>query len=134
MATYDLTGTVKLVMDQQTFDSGFTKREFVVTVEDDRFPQDIKFECLRDKCSLLDGVQPGQNVTVTFDLQGREYNDRYFVNLSAWRIASADAQPESMPPQGAQIEGAPVNAAPPLDQVEEPSFEEDGEETDAMPF
>jgi len=132
MPTYDLTGTVKLIMDQQTFDSGFTKREFVVTVEDERFPQDIKFECVRDKCSLLDGIEPGQNVTVTFDLRGNEYKDRYYVNLTAWRIeAAAAAQPEGAPPEGA--EGAPIDEAPPLDQIEEPVFE-DGEDTDAMPF
>ena len=29
MPSYDLTGTVKLIMDQQTFDSGFTKREYM---------------------------------------------------------------------------------------------------------
>lgn len=32
--SYDLTGKVKLVQDPQTFKSGFTKREVVVTVEE----------------------------------------------------------------------------------------------------
>lgn len=132
MPTYDLTGTVKLVMDQQTFDSGFTKREFVVTVEDGRFPQDIKFECVKDKCSLLEGVAPGQNVKVTFDLRGNEYNDRYYVNLTAWRLEAAT---EALEEDGAgQLEGAPVDAAPPLEEMEEPLAEEPGEETEAMPF
>jgi len=89
--SYDLTGTVKLVKDPQTFDSGFTKREFVVTTEGERFPQDIKFECVKERTSLLDAVQPGQRVKVTFDLRGNEYNDRYYVNLTAWRLEPADA-------------------------------------------
>ncbi len=128
MPSYDLTGTVKLVTDQQTFDSGFTKREFVVTTEDERFPQDIKFECVRDKCSLLDGVEPGQRVAVTFDLRGNEYNGRYYVNLTAWRIEAAAGTQE----EGA--EGAPADEGPPLDQIEEPVLEEDSGETDVMPF
>jgi single-strand DNA-binding protein len=102
MAAYDLTGTVKLIMDQQTFDSGFTKREFVVTTPDDRFPQDIKLECVKDKCALLDRITVGQNVKVTFDLRGNEYNGRYFVNLTAWRVEPAEASGgiDEMPPMG----------------------------------
>jgi len=75
--SYDLTGTVKLIMDMQTFGSGFTKREFVVTTQDDRFPQDIKFECVKDKCDLLEAIEPGQEVKVSFDLRGNEYKERY---------------------------------------------------------
>jgi single-strand DNA-binding protein len=45
---YDLTGKVKLIQDAQTFSSGFTKREMVVTVEDGKFPQEINLEFLQD--------------------------------------------------------------------------------------
>ena len=89
MAAYEMVGTVKVVMDEMTFPSGFSKREFVVTSEGDRFPQDIKFECLKDRASLLDNVKAGQRVNVTFDIQGREYNGKYFVNLVAWKIGDA---------------------------------------------
>jgi single-strand DNA-binding protein len=88
---YDLTGKVKLVRDAQTFgNNGFTKREFVVVVEDGKYPQEIALECVQDKVSLLDKVKEGQTVTVTFDIRGREYNGRYFNNLQAWRIKAED--------------------------------------------
>jgi|SRR5690625_2617948 len=83
--SYELSGTIKLILDTQTFQSGFSKREFVVTTEG-KYPQDIKFECLQDKIELLDSVKENQAVKVSFDIRGREYNDRYFVNLVAWRI------------------------------------------------
>ena len=35
---FEVEGTLKVIMDTQTFGSGFTKREFVVTVGDDRYP------------------------------------------------------------------------------------------------
>lgn len=123
MASYDLTGRVKLIMDQQNFDSGFTKREFVVTVEDGRFPQDIKFECVKDKCSLLDSVSEGQEVKVSFDIRGNEYKGRYYVNLNAWRVEQADAAP-------AGVAEAGDDERPPIDQYQELA---DGEE-DVIPF
>ncbi|TVR54871.1 MAG: DUF3127 domain-containing protein [Puniceicoccaceae bacterium] len=86
---YDLTGTVKTIFDLQTFASGFTKREFVVTTED-KFPQDIKLGCLKDRTGLLDAIKPGDKVKVSFNLNGREYNGKYFVDLTAWRIEPAD--------------------------------------------
>lgn len=93
MATYEMTGAVKVVLDEVTFPSGFNKREFVVTTEEDRYPQDIKFECVKEKTAMLSDVTVGQRVKVTFDIRGNEYNDRYFVNLSAWRLEPADAAP-----------------------------------------
>ena len=84
--SYDLTGVVKVIRDAQTFGSGFTKREFVVTVEDGKYPQDIALECVQDKCSLLDNISIGQEVIATFDIRGREYNDRYFNNLQCWKL------------------------------------------------
>ena len=89
---YELTGKVKLVQDAQTFGSGFTKREMVVTVEDGKYPQDISLEFVQDKVSLLDTVHEGQEVTVTFDVRGREYNGRYFNNLQAWKIDCGGAE------------------------------------------
>ena len=84
--SYELTGKVKLILDPKTFDSGFTKREVVVTVDDGKYPQDICLEFVQDKVSLLDDVDVGEGVTVSFDIRGREYNGRYFNNLQGWRI------------------------------------------------
>jgi single-stranded DNA-binding protein len=88
---YDLTGKIKLIQQAKTFDSGFTKREMVVIVEDGRYPQEINLEFVQDKVSLLDNLQVGQEVTVTFDIRGREYNGRYFNNLQGWKISSPGA-------------------------------------------
>lgn len=85
--TYELTGKIKIIQEEQTFDSGFSKREMVVTVEDGNYPQDINLEFVKDKAKLLDDLQPGQEVTVTFDIRGREYNGRYFNNLQGWKVS-----------------------------------------------
>ena len=92
---YELTGKIKLIQEPKTFDSGFTKREMVVIVEDGKYPQEINLEFVQDKVALLDGLQPGQEVTVSFDIRGREYNGRYFNNLQGWKIVPAGAQASS---------------------------------------
>jgi hypothetical protein len=100
---YDLTGKIKLIQDAQTFGSGFTKREMVVVVEDGKYPQEINLEFIQDKVSLLDTVSIGQEVTVTFDIRGREYNGRYFNNLQGWKIVAGEGA------------AAPATAAPAAD-------------------
>ncbi len=95
---YELTGKIKLLQEPQTFGSGFTKREMVVTVEDGKYPQEISLEFVQDKVALLDPLQPGQTVTVSFNIRGREYNGRYFNNLQGWRVTVEGNAAESAPP------------------------------------
>jgi len=87
---YELTGKVKLIQEPQTFASGFTKREVVLTVEDGKYPQEINLEFLQDKVSLLDNLSEGQEIKVFFDIRGREYNGRYFNNLVGWKIEGGE--------------------------------------------
>lgn len=87
---YELEGTIKVILEAQTFASGFTKRDFVVTTEE-KYPQDIKVECIKEKTALLDEVSEGGRVKVSFNLRGNEHNGRYFVNLQAWKIENLDA-------------------------------------------
>jgi len=87
---YEIEGTIKVIMDVMTFGSGFTKREFVITSGDDKYPQDIKMEFVKDKTALLDRFRPGQRVKVGFEIRGNENNGKFYVSLSAWRINPAD--------------------------------------------
>ena len=91
---YELSGTVKEIFDTQTFNSGFSKRAFVVTSEADKYPQDIQFECLKERIELVDKLNKGDKVNVSFDINGREWNGKYFVNLVAWKIESKGSDGE----------------------------------------
>ena len=66
---YEIEGTIKVILDTQTFGSGFTKREFVVTT-DEKFPQDVKLETIKDKVQLLDKYSEGQRVKASFNIRG----------------------------------------------------------------
>ena len=101
--TFELEGTLKQLFDTQTFASGFAKREFVVEVPDGKYPQMLKFECVKDKISILDGVSVGDAVKIAFDIRGSEYKERFYVNLNAWKLTKADGSapaPASDEPRG----------------------------------
>lgn len=115
----EVSGKIKLLMDTQTFDSGFSKREFVVTTQE-QYPQDIKFECIKDKISMLDNLQPGSDVTVHFNLRGNEYQGRYFVNLQAWRVEVGVAKSgENFDQFQGTGDSAPMPTAPPVAAADE---------------
>lgn len=83
---YEASGKIKVISDIQNFPSGFSKREFVVTTGDGKYPQDLKFEMVKDKCATLDDYKEGSDVKVSFDIRGNEYNGKYYVNLSCWKL------------------------------------------------
>jgi len=106
---YEAAGKIKVINETQSFPSGFTKREFVVTTANDKFPQDLKFEIVKDKCSQLDAFDVGQDVQVSFDIRGNEYNGKYFVNLSCWKIQAANGAAGNARPAAAadRAQGSP---------------------------
>ena len=83
---HQLSGTVKEIFEEQTFGSGFNKREFVITDEAEKYPQDIKFECVKENVELVNKLNKGDRIKVTFDIRGREWQGKYLVNLAAWKI------------------------------------------------
>lgn len=93
---------MKWIGETQTFASGFTKREFVVTTSHDKYPQDLKFEMVKDKCPTLDTFQCGQDVQVSFDIRGNEYNGKYFVNLSCWKLQASGGGSSAEPSRAAK--------------------------------
>jgi hypothetical protein len=97
----------KFDTDQKT--DTFQARDFVVLQEDERYPQYIKFQLVQDRCSLIDNYEEGQDIVVHFDLRGREWNEKYFTNLNAWKIET---------PEG--VEQATSSDVPDLNEADVP--------------
>jgi len=95
--SYNIEGTVKVIADTMTFDSGFQKREIVITTQDDKFPQDVKLEFIKDSVSKLDEFKEGDFVKIAFSIRGNEYNGKYYVNLSAFAIAHTKPEAPAAP-------------------------------------
>jgi hypothetical protein len=95
-----LKGTVFVVTATMQISEKFSKRELVVKT-DDMYPQSIIFQFANDKCSLLDGIQVGEQIEVSFNLRGREWTSpqgevKYFNTLEGWRVDRlTSAQPQN---------------------------------------
>ena len=118
--SHEITGKIHLINDTQTFPSGFCKREFVITTEE-KYPQQIKLESVKDGCDRLDAYQVGDDITVSFNLRGNEHNGKYYVSLQAWKF---DRQAGERPPEGVR---SPEYGKPEMKAQEE-------DETDTIPF
>lgn len=126
--------TLKAILPLQTIQSKdgsktYTKREFIATEKDSKYPKDICFTLFgEDKVKMLDGFIAGNNLEVMFDLQSREFNGRYFTSVDVWNIkpAGAGAATPATTPSAASI--TPPVSAQPVAQPAEQS------EKDDLPF
>lgn len=94
--SYELEGILHKVYEVVSKSATFQTREFVVKT-DGQYPQFIKFQCTQDRVGIIDGHNEGEPLKVYFDLRGREWNEKYFTNLNAWRVEkpAAAAAPEA---------------------------------------
>ena len=86
---YKAEGRVHKIFPTEQKTATFSAREFVVEVQEGQYPQMVKFQLTQDKCAIMDDYNEGDQVVVDFDLRGREWNDKYFTNLNAWRVGAA---------------------------------------------
>ncbi|MDB4075382.1 MAG: hypothetical protein ACJASQ_000402 [Crocinitomicaceae bacterium] len=127
---FKLTGTVKVIKDTVQVTEKFAKREFVINDASSMYPQDIMFQSVQDKCSMLDGYSEGENVEVSFNLRGREWTSpqgevKYFNTLDAWRIEKVGQGMPQGGPSDMNLDPVPVAT---------PTASTDAAEDDDLPF
>ena len=94
-------GKIKIIGEVQTFGTDFTKRQLVVTT-DDQYPQLISIDFTQDKTDLLNSYKVGQSVDVSINLGGREWINpqgeaKYFNSVTGWKIEAVTKAEPSQP-------------------------------------
>lgn len=90
--SFEVEGKLYKVYDAEQKTASFQTREFGLEIMSGNYPQYIKFQLTQDKCSIIDAYREGDTVKVSFDLRGREWQDKIFSNLNAWRIEAVGAK------------------------------------------
>ncbi|MBX2835556.1 MAG: DUF3127 domain-containing protein [Gammaproteobacteria bacterium] len=104
---YKATGKLHKIFDTEQKTASFQAREFVIETTEGQYPQMVKFQLTQDKCAIVDDYNEGEMIEVDFDLRGREWNDKYFTNLNAWRISRTDGKAApAVDPGSAESQGA----------------------------
>ncbi len=94
------------------------KQEFVIEIAEGQFPKRICFSLWGDKISQFP-VVVDDTVKVSFDIDSKEYNGRWFTEVRAWRVEkqSANSPVQTASPQMPSEPPAPFNAAPVEDDL-----------------
>lgn len=129
MASFEVTGILRVKQNIHVVSDKFSKREFVITTDTEtQYPQLITFQFTQDKCALLDSYNEGDSVKISFNLRGREWNGpqgvKYFNTLEAWRIekfAGASAPAQTSQTQSA-APSAPIDVMPTSDVADDLPF------------
>jgi hypothetical protein len=97
----EIKGTIKAIKATEVVSEKFSKRELVVTTEE-QYPQHIAIQFTQEKCDLLNKFSIGQSVEVGINLRGREWTSpqgevKYFNTIEGWRVSSQDPTVEQHP-------------------------------------
>ncbi len=122
--SFEIEGKLFVKGAVQEVSASFKKQEFVIEVENERNPDwndFVKFQMTQDRCGMVDAMEIGEQIKVSFNIRGRKWEKdgqvSYFTNLEAWRVEKLTASANPSQPS------APV-----------PSVNDMPEENDDLPF
>jgi hypothetical protein len=96
MSELTMKGAIKLINPIKVISDKFSVREFVITTGD-KYPQEVIFQTVNDKMDIIAPYGEGQQVTVSFNVRGREYNGKYYNTLDAWKVQGEATSPVNEP-------------------------------------
>jgi len=98
----EIKGKIILIGTTQELSNDFKKRDIVIETTEEQYPQKLKVEFIKDKCSVLDGFKLNEEVTIGINLRGNEYQGKYYVQLQGWKINKVGTQSSAAPTQSSQ--------------------------------
>lgn len=130
----ELSGKIIAVLPAQ---SGVSKntgkpwmtQQFVIET-DGKYPKKVPFEIFGEDKIKQFNLQVGDEVTIQFDLEGSEFNEKWYVRVKCYNVTKTDLfgqQPQPQPiPQTVIYPDKPQPAPPPQPQQDD--------DTDSLPF
>lgn len=107
--------TVALPMESGVSRNGNTwKKKSYVLETQETYPRKVHFICFGDNADKIN-LQIGQTVVVSFDIDSREYNGRWYTDIRCWKaevVEPGAPEPPAVAQSGAGV--PPVVPAPPV--------------------
>ena len=113
----EITGKIYKIMKEVT-GSGkngqWVKQEFVMDIMDGQYPKKVCITVWGDKVEELKRYNPGDEVKAAISIESREYNDRWYTDVKAWKIERAgggggNEEYSQVPPQQNEVHDYPAN-------------------------
>ncbi len=102
----ELIGKIIQVLPERSGTSARTGSEwrmgsYVLETTTDRFPRKMMFEVFGSDKIQQFNIQVGEMVRVSFDIDAREYQGRWYNSIRAWNVDRNIADPMAQMPMGA---------------------------------
>lgn len=110
----EITGKIIAVLPErggvsQRTGSEWKVQEYVLETQE-QYPRKMCFDVFgADKIAQF-AIKIGDQLTVSFDIDAREYQGRWYNSIRAWKVERVNADAQQMPPMDAPF--PPLNAAP----------------------
>lgn len=101
------------------------KQEYVIE-NHDQYPRKMCFNLWSDKIDQFN-IQLGEELNVSFDIDAREYNGRWYNDIRAWKVERVTDAAQQQPVQAPAISADDI---PPMHPVGQQQAESD----DDLPF
>lgn len=107
------------------------KREYVLeTLEN--YPKKVHFDFFGERADQFP-LNIGDTITLSFDIESREYNGRWYTSIRGWKAEKADAAMAAAPVAPGAPPVYPATAAAPMPQAPAAPFPGDNSSED-LPF
>ena len=131
----EITGKIITVLDARSGQSKTTgnmwmSQEYVIETSE-QYPKRMCFNVFGEDKIRQFNIQVGQELTVSFDINAREYQGRWYNDIRAWKVEPFVAGAPAAPVTAAPVVDAPF--APAAD-TSTPAIESGDSQTDDLPF
>ena len=122
---HELSGRIIQILPEQTGtgkNGQWSKQDFVIETEE-QYPKKVCFSAWGEKVAQVKALQADARVKVSFNIESREYNGRWYTDLRIWKIEKSEQAP------------SPAGIASPAEFGPEPVSRDEGAgEPDDLPF
>ena len=96
------------------------KKEWVVETFG-QYPRKVKLQCFGDRADLIN-LEMGKDYTLYVDLDSREFNGRWYTDVSVYRVEEYNVQVNQPVGQPGGFQPAPQQPGPAAPYVNNPGF------------
>lgn len=118
--------------------NNWQKQEYVLETME-AYPKKVHFDFFGERVNQYP-LEVGQVVKLSFDIESREFNGRWYTDIRGWKAEPVDATaPQTAAPMGVPVDAAPLAQAPATNYASAPNmgtgagFDQIGAE-DNLPF
>jgi Domain of unknown function (DUF3127) len=107
----EISGKIVQLLSLQTGQgkNGVWKKQEFILESGDTYPKKVCIAVWGDKIDI-NSFKPGDTVNVSFDVESREFNGKWYTDVKAWKIVAGQPS-QQVPAANAQQEYTDINAS-----------------------